>query len=957
MDDLEWQLEKPAVTLGKYYKDVKTFAQKNDDNKKWRAELDSKENESDLKKKELSAAREELQAMGASYVSGDAALMIQNVQDDAAGRIRNEQSRLEADKKELLEKKEKDISENDAWLDKRIREVFGDSAGEVRQELTEIEKKALEYEIERREFIVASNEKINRFQDGITQEDLECKTVVGQWKQDEDAIYGEFEPDIIKYKKVIESINRKYQPDIRHYQSVVSEKVAMRDEEIGQLQLERDGEVQLANNEIDAYQRDYKKTDRQYSEQIRMAKLQNKPTTRMENNRVSRLNAINDQIQKVNIRTNKKIAGIDRKIEVASSKHEKQIQKAEAQLELVIRNRDSELSSPTQILNGLIKDRDGQISAIKAKIDQREKECLCKIESMHVSVNNEQRLQSQHNEEIDQRIIQYVMSGETCYSDVLDETNAPFLALQNKIDSWMESLSEIKKKKMSSAYIAVHEKQKRLLTLKTYGELQKELEEAEQYNNLISVFARKNNTFIITGGVLTALGVIAFIILNVILEQSAGIIGAFVAVLGIVLTVITVMKTNKEFSLICKYVSLAADYQEFPAISAYSSDVTKERELAKMKNMGNKLYDIHYGRAEAQKIHDAKAQDIQLDYDRNLKLLIKEFENLKAQIEREREAAIKKIESDASDGEKKFYSQKEKIQSIIQDLIIKIDSIDKRIRELKDLISENQKFISAFEENYQQLKKKLQDINWWTPMEYTHGKLQDDLYIIPENDSVDNYGHKKIYRINHNKKAFVVTYDISDLGIGDGSHTEKIGNIIRNLLEELMYSVYRMNSRGTYAQFIVDEVVCTNDFKSTKYKNAFNIVDVVGRVEDIRGRLKGFAAQGEKLAEKGTKMDDVNESKFRTQDRPEVYNILYVVYRPEERKSKLDEEIRTLIPGCEKYGFLPVFVCEKETWDREIQENESMYKEIKNLVNNPVVIYDGKIYFIKEKEYGREYSY
>lgn len=937
--DLKWQLDNPAVILEKYNEDVVLFGYKKETEDILKAELLSKESDLNSKRIELEGLRDKLQTMGV-YVQGDVDSMIRDVNQNSDVEINKEETRLEEAKKRLSEDKEKDIVENDLWLERRIKELVGDN-NDVNRELTEIEKKAVEFEIDRRRFIAESNEKINGYQDVITQEELDCKTVVGEWKQDQDVIFSKFEPNITKYKKIIDSINRKYQPDIRQCQNLVTEKVEARDEEVGQLQQERDREMQLANNEIAGYQKEYKQTEKQFNEQIRMAKLQNKPTTRMENSRISRLNGINDQIQKINNRTNKKVAGIEQKIDVALNKHAKQIEKAESRLNLVIRNRDHELESPTQTYNSFVQDRDEQLSAIQSKIDQRECECANKMSSLNGNISNEKNAQVQHDVDVDQKIIEYVMNGNTCFSDVLDEANAPFASLQDKINNWMELLSSIKKNKMPTAYSAEHEKQKGILAAKQYNELQNEINEAIHFNNTVSVMAKNNNVFTTVGGMISLIGIAMMAALYFILHQSIGLIGIFFVALGVAIVILTTLKTNKEFSKICKYISLASDYKEFTCIAVHSTEVTQERELKKMKSIGNKLYDVHYGRAEAQSIHDAKMNDINSDYERNLKLLLKEFENIKAQLVRERDAEISKIKDDAFDGEERFNSEKEELQATIQKLIVKIENLDSKIQEVKVQLSENAEFFEDFEQNYKQLLEKLDDSNWFTPMEYTHGKLQNDLFIIPENGQEDEYGHKKIYRINHNKKALVITYDISDLGDGDGSYIEKVGKIIHSLLEELMYSVYRMNSRETYAQFIVDEVVCTNDFKSTKYKNTFNIVDVVGKIEDIRGRLKGFSLQRERLSEKGTQMDEINENKFKSQDRPEVYNLLYLIYKPDERKSKLDDEIRTLIPDCDRYGFLPIFICEKETWDREMEEKESMYKTIRKSVNNSIILYDG----------------
>ena len=937
--DLNWQLDNPAIALEKYYGDTVSFASKSSANEVLRGELSSKQSELKSNESELSGVKSRLSSMG-SYEQGDIDGEIQEARDTAQKKVNDETKKYETKQNELASKRDSDIRDNDNWLKNKLEQLLGENA-DADRELTDAEKKALEFEIERRKFIVASNERINSYEDAITEEQLSCQTIVGDLKSKQDEVYSKFEPDILKYKKEIDSINKKYQPEIRSCQNVVSEKVANRDEEISQLQNERNREIQLANNEIEGYKREFKQTERQFNEQIRMAKLQNKPTTRMENNKVSRLNAINDNITKVNNRANKKVSSIDQKIDTAQSKHAKHIEKAESQLNAVIHNRDLELSGPTRTYNGLVQDRDSQISTLQSKIDQREGECSSIVSQNNSNIESENRAQSDNNSRIDQSIIDFVMNGDTCFSDVLDEQNAPFLALQSRVNTWMELLSTIKKDKLSAKYQGEHEKQKSILASMDYSGLQTELTEAAGFNDNVSLFAKNTGLLFIAGGSLAALGVALFIVFHVVLGNPVGMTGIVALIIGIALIVFTIIKSNKEFSQICKYVSLASDYKEFPSITSRSTEITKERELAKMKALGEKLYDIYYGKAEVQSIHDAKDADIKADYERNLKLIRKEYENHKAQIERECDAEIKRINDEAAVGEENFNNEKEELQNKADTLTLKIDGLNARIRDLNREIDENTQFIEAFESNYVVFEKKLADEKWMAPMNYTHGTLRESLYIIPESGEADDYNHRKIYRVNHNKKAFVINYDIAD--VEDG-RVEEVNKIIHDLMFDLMYAVYRINSKDTYAQYVIDGMAATNDLKSTNVKNAFSIREVVGKIEDLRGRIKSFSTQREKLAEKGTTMDALNESNYNSQDRPEVYNILYLIFKPDERKSKLDDEIRMLIPECEKYGFLPIFICEKETWERESQEKESIYKDIKGLANSEIVVFDGKRY-------------
>ncbi len=939
--NLDWQMGNPAVALEKYYEDVDSFARKKMDSDDLEKELGSKQSEFSSQTAELEGIKSKLSAMGSEYKPGDVEGAIREKTDDAQRKIDNEAKKFETKKRELADSRDNDISINDQQLKDRLAQLFG-NAEDGNRELTEAEKKALEFEIARRKFVIESNKRINEHEDAISEEQLACQTLVGELKAKQDAIQAKFEPDITKFKKQIDAISRRYQPDIRSCQSVVSEKIANRDEEIGQLQNERNREIQLANNEIEGYQREFKQTEKQFNEQIRMAKLQSKPTTRMENSKVSRLNGINDKITKINNRANKKVSSIDQKIDVAQSKHAKLIEKAESQLDGVIRNRDQELAGPTKAYNGLIQDRDAQIALLQGQIDERENECQRIVSTHSNDIENERKSQLSNNAAIDQQILEFVMSGDTCFSDVLNEQNAPFIELQSRINTWMEIISSIKKNKVSSQYPVEHDKQKSILASKTYPELQNELSEAKQYDDKVNVLAKNNGIIFIIGLALAALGVVLFAVLKIVLGNSVGIVGIIIAIVGLGLSVLTVYLTKKEFSKLCKYVALASDYEEFPSIASQSTKITQDRELARMKALGDQLYDVHYGKAEAKQRHDEKDADIKSDYERNIKLATKEYENKKAQIERERDSEIGRIRSDAEDGEARYSSEKEDLQSQANSLNNRLASLNARINELKQEIDNNQQFFEAFESNYRILEDKLQNDDKWLPsMNDTHGKLNNALFIVPESGDEDEFHHRSILKIYHNKKAFVVNYDVSDI---DAERTEEINKVIRDLMFDLMYAVYRMNSKESYRQVVVDEMSAVADLKSTNVKNAFNINEVVGKVEDIKGRIKSFAEQRERFAEKGTTIDEVNEAKFKSQDRPEVYNILYIIYKPNERKSKLDDDIRMLIPECDKYGFLPIFVCERETWEKEVQEKESMYKEIKGLASGEVVVFDGKKY-------------
>lgn len=387
---------------------------------------------------------------------------------------------------------------------------------------------------------------------------------------------------------------------------------------------------------------------------------------RIQNSKMSRINALNDEIRKTTNRLNKKISSVDQKIDVAQNKHMKQIEKADNQLQSVIYCRDQELQEPLGIYEGFVQDRDNQVAVMQSEINQRENESKSKIAQYQQNIEAERQGQNYNNAMVDQQITEYVMNGNTCFMNILCEQYAPFIALQGRSDRWMDLLCCIEKYKSYSNYEPEYEKQKGILATKEYSELQGELANAMQYKDEISVFARNNRVLTIAGGVFAGIGLILMIVLCAVLKIAAGKAGIAAIILGLAVMCFTIIKTKSEFSQICRYIALAFGYQEYPSITSYATMLTQNYETTRMKESGVKLYNVYYGRTEAQNIHDAKDADIRADYERNVKLAEKKYENNVAQIERERDIQIKRISADAISAEANFYNQKEDLQSQVK---------------------------------------------------------------------------------------------------------------------------------------------------------------------------------------------------------------------------------------------------------------------------------------------------
>ena len=941
MEELYWDLSNPAVALEQYYDNTAKFRETSEDRKRLEKELSKCKSSLSSKQSELDDNSRSLSAMG-SYEQGDSEQAVLDAQNEAQRKINEEKKRLETKQKELSVQRDHDIDDNDRWLSDRLEQLLGDS-DEDHRELTEAEKKALEFESSRRQFITESDKKINEYEDIITEEQLSCETEVGELKGKQDAVRSKYEPGISESKGIIDSITSKYQPDIQDCQEALDSAKYNRETEIGGLQQDEDEADREAGEKIDNIEQEFKWREKDLQEQIRSANRQNKSTYRLESSLRSSRNKANEKIQKINNNLNKKISAIENKIEKAEARHEKIIDKAQTRLDDVVDRRDQELEEPTERYNGLVKERDSQLESLQSEIDQRENDCNLRISQNKALIESQKSAQAENNAAIDRQIIDFAMSQDNCFSDVLDEQNAPFAALAGRVNTWMELLSSIKKDKMTQIYPTEHERQKNMLTAMDYSQLQSVLTEANQFNDQLNTFAANAKGFTIAGGILALFGTAVFLIFDIMFSDPAGLTGIVLIVMGAVLAVMAKIRSDKAFTQICRYVSLACDYKGFPAITARSTEITQQRELAHMKEVGSKLYDIHYGKIEAQDLHDAKDKDIRVDYERNLKLANKEYENAKAQIERERDAQIGVIRDNAYEGQKKFNNDKAALENQEKKLKRDIAELNQDIDDKTNELDADIRFMDDFEKIYSNFKDDLDNSSWTVSENDTKDNLSNTLYIVPDDKKDDDgYGHKNILEYDHHKKAFVVNYDIDDI---DAEDLSSIRVRVKKLMIDLMYAFYRMNNKEIYDQYVVGGTVVPSDLKSEGMKNTFNIREVVRKVEDLRDQLKEFKKRSDRFAEKNTTIDDVNQENFRSGDRrPEKYNILYMVFDPGEKGTRLNEDVKALIPDCEKYGFLPVFVCEKATWDSESSKDGTTYHEIKVMSNSEVVVYDGRKY-------------
>ena len=940
---MDWKVNDPIKGLENYNENYPLFEERKKESNQLKEELQDKSNELSNVQETLDITTQRLQEMG-EYKPVNIAEETASIESYTQSRVEAAKSNFDMKKEQLESDRDQMLLENDTWLKESIAQILAENNAE-NHELTATEKQALEFEIERRKLVNQSNKQINDLQDAQVQEKLDCKTQVGQWKQQQDAVTAQYTPGIEEVRDRIYQIKEKHRSEIESAKYGYDSLTTQRDNEIALAQQEKARIQSGCDQAVKELKRISNENKKNLDIEIKKRKRENKTTYTLENKQAAQESNYKEKIADEKRKAANEIGKVDNKIDATRVRYETKIAKAKTTFDRAVQKQADELREPQSTYNSLTAEMESQINALQTQINERNAVSKNKLQQLENAVKNEQSEQQQRDANVDAKIIEFVMSGNNCYDDVQDETYAPYVALQTNVEQWMTALSSIAKGNTEAAYKKEHEKQKKLLAGESFDALQAELAAAQAYNGQVSVIAKLHLVFVILGGVAASLGLGWFFALYGIIHNDVGMSGLLVALVGAALVVFALLKTKQEFAKICRYVSLAADFGEFPGLKSHMAEETQRRELEKMKRMGAKLYDVYYGKVTNQNIHDEKEQDILADFDRDLRMLEVELENALADYKRECDEKIRSIRKNIAEDKADYFKRRNEGESSIRDLQSQIGKLTQDIQILQDELAEKETFLKEFDKNYAELIKNVEENKDWKPARGDRkGKFSDKLYIIPDKAPADEYKHKRPYEIIHNRRPLVFTYELNENE--SVSQAEALCNTVSQLLMDVMYAIYHMNESDTYTQVIVDGAACAQRLKQTSICNAFAIKDNVPELGKIKGYLEELETRQSRYAERGQNIDDVNAAAYEKGERPEKYNILYMIYAPNDKHSHLDDQVRRLTTECGTYGFLPIFICEKEAWQEGLRDGnkESLYREIASLTKSKPYVYDGKSY-------------
>lgn len=831
--------------------------------------------------------------------------------------------------------KESELEQNSQDLKRVLKEMLGEQAEEVLN-VSAADRKAMEFEKRRVDFISFKEHQIMSCENQIAQEQLDGKKDVNELSEKRAEIVRKYEPSVTSWQKKIEAVREKYRPSLSEAEAKYKESEWNYKLEADSLQTERQNAINECEAEKKQRKADYNKINGEWNRKILLATAQKKPTAQMKRSQEVNKNRYEQEIHKLDSSLSAQLRKIDNRILAANDKWGKVINRDKEKYQAILDKQNRELDEPNKGLKAVCEERDGLTEQIDSQITRRKQQEALDIASLRKEIEAcKQRCQGQLDT-LDREMQEYAMSGEVCFDEKEEEASRPFRALADRIPAFENAVKQLSGPAGKAE--AVKEQERAILKGLGYDGLTGEAGRAANLPDKLPFWLDKKGIVL---GAAAALAVIACCALLFLAGlHPAAAVGLPAVVFAGICAGILVDSGNRKTAYV-RALLLASEYGSFDAIRQHSIQMTRKEEYERLRKRGREVYEKLMGPEEEKRRHAEKEEDIRSDYERSMQMAEAEAEEQRFE-EQSRKAALldECWENTMEAGSRRNSLLEEKNRELIGEELQE-KKLSERVAGLERSEEELKNFIEDCEESYAELEKKMQTMS--ADMEETHGKLNGKLYIVPDADVRMKGKIKPIYCIRHNGKPLVITYDTYGLGTAE-DYDSALGQLIERCLTDLLLGVRRINSRETYKQYIVDSVRGGVRFQQSAVKNDLSIEAVCRGTEELRDHLNRFQQQRKLLAEHGDSMDKLNEELYRKQARPESYKIVYLVMKPDAETGKLDEKIEALLPDCDRFGFLPIFLCSKEAWDKGIQQEKSIYRAIQKSTGNAVVCYHDGIY-------------
>ena len=812
---------------------------------------------------------------------------------------------------------------------------MGEQAEEILK-VSNADRTAMDFEKRRVDLTSSKDRQLMEFENQIAEEQLAGKEDVNALTAKRGEVVRRYEPAVNSWQQKIEVVKDKYRPSLSEAEARCKETEWNYKLEIEGLEQEQKNAVSECEAEKKQRKADYNKTNSEWNRKIMLATAQKKPTAQMKRSQEANKTRYEQDILKIDSSLKAQLRKIDNRMLAANDKWGKIIGREKEKYQTILDKQNRELEEPVSGLKAVCAERDRQTGQIDGEISARKLAEEQNVAGIRKEVAACEQQYKEQIESLDKEMQEYAMSGDVCFDEKAEEANRPFKELANRIPAFENAVKlligssekEEEAKKGERMSLGMLEYEGLLTEVRRVCELPDKL------------------PFWLTGKMIVLMcSAVLSVIIGCVLIFLAGLHPAAAVCLAAIvfggLCGGVLYDAGKRRKTYVRALLLASEYEAFDAIRQHSILLTRKEEYERLRERGRQIYERLMGPEEEKRRHAEKADDIKGDYERGLKMAIAEAEEAWNGVKRQKEEKLEACWSDVNDAETGREERlKEKNRNLAR-ISLQEEKLSETVAELSRKEEELENCITDCEECYGELEREMQTMT--ADMEETHGKLNGKLYIVPDADVKTTGKIKPVYCVSHNGKPLVILYDTYILDNAE-NYNEKLGQMIEHCLIDLMLGVRRINSRETYKQYIVDSIAGGGKFQHAAVKNDLSIEAVCRSQEELRDHLNRFEMQRRRLAEHGDTMDGLNERLYREQARPESYRIVYLVMRPGTEGGKLDERIEALLPDCGSYGFLPIFLCSKEDWDKGIKQDKSIFKTIQKSTGNAAVLYHNGIY-------------
>lgn len=838
--------------------------------------------------------------------------------------------------KKIIEKKDSRSAMNKKHLSDGMEKFREQGCTLVKQSLSNLNQNLYEFAAKKEEFLDAKVKKENEIEDLRNEINLDIDKELTILQRKQNDIYKKYEPIIEEKTIIVQDIEEKHFPAIQ----IVDEKIRGIEEKyeeiISGINHQRSQEVELFVIDKNVLEKQYKETDKRFKKQINFATLRKEPVAQLKVQHNAAIQNIQASITKIDSDINKLNFKYDKQINDAKGKQQKELNVSFGEKGKLVEAKNEELSKPKAELEKITGERNlelNNLEAQKQELEQQREGKLIELENILKAF----LLEIDENlKNLKAELIAFGTENGLGVEEKSSEVYEPFEDMKKNLSIWMNGLVRfIPETNKRDSQI---DSWKNFLEDMSYEELFTIKQESDNYIKSVPFYLQNlKDKMVIAISISILLGTILAFLVKVNTVVAYGIP---ILLSGLYYFVAT--KKKRELgNKYCEFIFLANNYRGLHQINSRVQMLTDNATYEKVNEIADNIYGNVSGPELLQKKFKEEEFDINKDYTNESELAKEQYEQRKEIVVSESRKRVLELRRDYAN-KKQIQSKKlETINSKINDAKREKNRLSKNKEQVSNDLKSYEDVLKSFDKIHSQFKKNL--LHMSASVEITEGILRDDIYLIPTDyeQCSDSNGHLPFIHIIHEKHPILVTLDTQDIP-KDGTFQEKLGDLVKNCLLDFALAFKNINGKEIIKQYIIDEISGGHQLRSDNYTNLLEIEEVTESIQDMKLYFDNFKTRRDWLSKKGTTLRKYNMKQIEEGERPGVYNICYMVLKSEGCLG-FREHVSSLMKNGWDYGFVPIFICEKEMWESNKDKTDTVLNEISMNVTT-IIKFNGKKY-------------